>query len=104
MSVIFSTLKKVLFWSYERGSWQYDVMCVLILAFIFALPSGYFQSRPTPIQIRSNEIARTENISVEQAIQSYMVSKYGADVKISRIRMVTDSAGNVEAYLVWEKD
>jgi len=24
-----------LFWTYDRGSWQYDVMVILILAFIW---------------------------------------------------------------------
>jgi hypothetical protein len=105
MNLVFSTLKKVLFWSYERGSWQYDVMCVLILAFIFALPSVYFHSRnPRPIQISSHEIVKKDNQSIEDTIGSYVMSKYGSDVKISRIQTVTDSSGQVEAYLVWEKN
>jgi len=107
MKIIFSTLKKVLFWSYERGSWQYDVMCVLILAFIFALPSAYFHSRPynpRPIHIASEEIAETENTPIEQTIESYISSRYGPDVKISRIEAIKDTSGRVEAYLVWEKN
>ena len=28
------------FWTYERGTWQYDVMVILILAFIFVTPRG----------------------------------------------------------------
>jgi hypothetical protein len=35
------------FWSYERGSWQYDVICAVILAFIFVTPSSWFHDRPT---------------------------------------------------------
>jgi hypothetical protein len=50
LKIILTTLKKILFWSYERGSWQYDIMCVLILAFIFLSPNRLFQrggeSRP----------------------------------------------------------
>jgi len=53
-----STLRKVgskiklvvtrsIFWSYERGSWQYDVICVVILAFIFLSPRSWFNDRPT---------------------------------------------------------
>lgn len=104
MNILFSTLKKVLFWSYERGSWQYDVMCVIILAFIFALPSAYFHSRPRPIHIMSEEIVKRDNQSIEETIGSYVSSKYGSDVKISRIQTVTDSSGRVEEYLVWEKN
>jgi hypothetical protein len=35
------------FWSYERGSWQYDVICAVILAFIFITPSSWFHDHPT---------------------------------------------------------
>jgi len=36
-----------IFWSYERGSWQYDIICAVILAFIFLTPRSWFQDRPT---------------------------------------------------------
>ena len=36
-----------IFWSYERGSWQYDIICAVILAFIFITPSSWFHDRPT---------------------------------------------------------
>ncbi len=39
-------IKKAIFWSYERGSWQYDVICVVILAFIFLTPTNWFHDRP----------------------------------------------------------
>ncbi|GAB4240382.1 MAG: hypothetical protein Kow00109_15500 [Acidobacteriota bacterium] len=35
--------RKVLFWSYPRGSWQYDILCALILAFIFLTPKHIFR-------------------------------------------------------------
>jgi hypothetical protein len=40
-------LKNVLLWSYERGTWQYDVLCLLILAFIFLTPSNWFTRSST---------------------------------------------------------
>lgn len=39
-------IKRAIFWSYERGSWQYDIICVLILAFIFLTPARWFHDRP----------------------------------------------------------
>jgi len=58
LNIILTTLKKILFWSYERGSWQYDVMCVLILAFIFLAPNKWFQSQnpPTPLTVREAKL------------------------------------------------
>ena len=53
-----STLRKVgskiklvvtrsIFWAYERGSWQYDLICLVILSFIFLSPRAWFNDRPT---------------------------------------------------------
>ena len=44
MGILLATLKKILFWSYDRGSWQYDILCVLILAFIFFGPNSVFHN------------------------------------------------------------
>ncbi len=40
-------LGRSVFWSYERGTWQYDVIVAGILAFIFLTPRSFFQDRPT---------------------------------------------------------
>ena len=45
MGFILSTLKKGFFWSYPRTSWQWDVLCVLILVFIFLTPKSWFENR-----------------------------------------------------------
>ncbi len=37
-------MKNVINWNYERGSWQWDVLCLLILAFIFLTPKPWFYS------------------------------------------------------------
>jgi hypothetical protein len=39
---LFGVAKKILFWSYGRTSWQYDVLSALILAFIFLTPPVWF--------------------------------------------------------------
>lgn len=31
-------VSRVLFWRYRRGGWQYDILCILILLFIFLVP------------------------------------------------------------------
>ena len=37
-------LIKLFFWRYGRSAWQYDVLCLLILAFIFLTPQRWFQN------------------------------------------------------------
>jgi hypothetical protein len=50
MNIVFATFKKILFWCYDRGTWQYDLLCVAILAFIFLAPNWIFNTtgRSTP--------------------------------------------------------
>jgi hypothetical protein len=103
MKLILSTLKKILFWSYDRGSWQYDVMCVLILAFIFFSPNRLFQSRVSagPIIVRGAEIGPVDPNNLEQAIKTYL-EKPGHPVIISRIEKAEDSSGET-TYVVYQK-
>lgn len=42
---------KLVFWDHSRGSWQYDVMVGLILAFIFLMPREIFRDQPKPPNI-----------------------------------------------------
>ena len=39
-------LNRVFFWSYERGTWQYDVAVILILIFVLATPTRWFHDQP----------------------------------------------------------
>jgi hypothetical protein len=45
------TLGRFIFWDFPRGSWQYDVMVGLILAFIFLTPRVVFQDQPRPASV-----------------------------------------------------
>jgi hypothetical protein len=40
-------VSRSLLWSYERGTWQYDVMVIVILAIIFLTPRAWYDDRPT---------------------------------------------------------
>jgi len=35
-------MKNVINWSYERASWQWDILCILIMCFIFLTPKEWF--------------------------------------------------------------
>lgn len=37
---------RLLFWDYPRGSWQYDIIVALIVAFIFLTPRDVFRDQP----------------------------------------------------------
>lgn len=44
MTFITDTVKKAVFWTYPRTSWQWDVLCVLCLIFIFLTPKTWFDN------------------------------------------------------------
>jgi hypothetical protein len=43
---LWRTLRSAILWSYKRGSWQYDIMVGLILAFVFLTPRSWFRDQP----------------------------------------------------------
>jgi len=49
---IWSKIKLVcvrsVFWTYRRGSWQYDIIVLVILAFIFLTPRWWYTPQPPP--------------------------------------------------------
>ncbi|HEY8056430.1 MAG TPA: hypothetical protein VIE13_11030 [Terriglobales bacterium] len=48
MSSLKTKLASYLWWSYPRGSLQYDIMVAIILGFIFLTPRHYFRDQPRP--------------------------------------------------------
>ena len=44
MGFLSTSTKRVFFWTYPRTSWQWDVLCVLILVFIFLTPKSWFEN------------------------------------------------------------
>ena len=41
-----NALKRFILWDYKRTSWQYDVMVLAILVFVFAVPREVFRDQP----------------------------------------------------------
>ena len=41
-------LGSVILWSYDRGTFPYDVMCAAILLFVFLTPGSVFHDQPAP--------------------------------------------------------
>ena len=43
-------MKNVINWNYERASWQWDVLCLVIVAFIFLTPKAWFEQERNRLQ------------------------------------------------------
>src|SRR6476646_5393187 len=117
MSRIGRTLKGYLFWTYTRGSFHYDVMVTLILAFIFIAPHfidfkdkpGARLPHPTDIvasadgkmyQVDASTVDAQDEGMVRVNFQRVLRPIAGA-VTVERVEQVRDSAGHVVAYRGW---
>jgi hypothetical protein len=115
-------VKNVLLWSHERGSWQYDILCLLIVATIFVVPSRYFGDRDrlpamqanagkqiasnavwTKIEIKRSELQDflikenkiTLMNSPQSALQLYLRDRFQRDVTELRHETFKDSDGQL---------
>jgi hypothetical protein len=61
MRAFWRAIGRVFFWSYERMTWQYDVMVALIVVFVLLTPRHWFHDQPRPVasvQLVSQDIGR----------------------------------------------
>lgn len=65
MSAVLRIFKNLFFWSYGRSTWQYDVLCVLILVFVFLTPKAWFdQGEPLRRKGHQNGFAAASKLLV----------------------------------------
>ena len=117
-------LKSYFYWTYPRGSFHYDVMVTLILAFIFITPHlwdyGDKPSRVTglsqPIEVMSDGghgmiiTVRASDVDVEPAAPDAVVRRSlrkavepvtGDAVFVERWELSRDEHGNPLTWKVW---
>ena len=51
---------RILFWTYPRGGWQYDIVSALILAFIFLTPPSFFDGSIFEREQIASDIVQSE--------------------------------------------
>jgi hypothetical protein len=100
-----ATLKKIFFWNYARNTWQWDLLCVVFLIFIFLTPKWWFEDserlRNTLHQtvILSPEVVSSEadKGQIEQRVKA-MTGR--TKVEILAVRPVVDSEGRTRSFEV----
>lgn len=110
-------LRQIVFWNYPRGSWQYDVLAVAILAFIFLTPDVWFQDDP-----RLSSVRKVSNLSEDSTVELFWVESFavtdtlpaelnetlgtllrqrtGRELEIVNVEPSVDKKGVTRAYLV----
>lgn len=110
MKHVWRTIKGLLLWSYSRKTWQYDVLCAVILAFIFLTPKSWFETselhRPAPHQSPFTSVllaepqpvaVQADRAEVERRVRELTGQP---DARVSEVRPRRDAAGRIIAYEV----
>ena len=107
---LFTTLKKIFFWNYERNTWQWDLLCVVILIFIFLTPKSWFSSgeraqsmvHPSPVAatlILTPEVVGNEEDKgqIEQRVKALTGR---TKVEVLAVRRILDPDGRTRSFEV----
>jgi len=102
MGFLSNTAKKVVFWNYSRTSWQWDVLCVLILVFIFLTPKSWFENtefRPQRTVVLAAEVlgGQPDRSMIEQRAKEVAGRP---DSQVTRVETLRDNTGKVVGYEV----
>ena len=105
-----STIKKFFLWNYARNTWQWDILCVLILVFIFLTPKSWFEgSERDPTRAHQNPTTATlllglevvDNESDTASLRQRVRTLSGrSDAEIVAVRKVLDRDGKTVGYQV----
>lgn len=116
------TLKGYFFWTHERGSFHYDVMVTLILAFIFITPhlwnygdrpqlskearkSILVQAEPgggLVFDVPAKELKSATGQSIEQNLTE-TVAPISGSVIVDHYAILKDSTGHTTGYRLWAR-
>jgi len=105
-------IKNVLLWSFARGTWQYDALCLLIVLTIFLVPGSYFGDRDrvksweakageTYVQAAELDVFLRRRNQIElsrapkEAMRLYLRDKLERNVAIAELKHFTSPDGKV---------
>ena len=105
-----TTLKKIFFWNYPRNTWQWDLLCVVILIFIFLTPKRWFASSELPRNMGHQSPVATmvvycpEVVAIEadkSRIEQCVKELTGrTQVEVVDVRKVVDANGKTRSFEV----
>lgn len=113
-------LWRSVFWSFRRGSWQYDLIVLVILAFIFLTPREFFGDQPRPPVVRqmqelgdspSSMVFWVDSASVpsdsdeerDARLKELLHQRSGRSLEIVSVERSSDPEGVLQAYIVYAR-
>lgn len=90
------TLKDIILWRYERASWQWDLLCLLIMLFIFLTPKTWFDKRDTLATQTSRLIVKAKDFSPDRNNLEKFVREETGNPKAEIIKLSERTGANGE--------
>lgn len=103
-------LRKLFFWNYARNTWQWDLLCVVILIFIFLTPKSWFEKSERGARVSHQNPAVTrllvgpelvdnaeDKARMEQVVRDLTGRQ---DAQVIEVRKVVDKQGKTRGYEV----
>ena len=117
---LWGALRPTVFWSYRRGSWQYDLIVVGILAFIFLTPRDLFRDQPRPPSVQQiadlsdgkgtvvfwvepSVIDDTPAEELNEKLRRLLRQRQDKNLRIIAKQPTKDTEGKVRGYLVYAR-
>jgi len=66
MRSLWRGIVRTIFWSYERGSWPYDLAVILIIIFVLLTPRAWFRDQPQPVTAARSSIKLVNDDALNQ--------------------------------------
>src|SRR5690242_4877391 len=108
--------RKLIFWEFPRGSWQYDLVVAAILVFIFATPRSWFGDQPRAANIvLISENHGSQQLFLESALLAdvpessrpamaaeLIRKRTGKRTRVSRVEPIRDEAdGELRGFIAY---
>jgi hypothetical protein len=116
-------MKRLLLWTFERGSFQWDIMCLLILAFLFLIPRDTFHDVPDFMKMPATGLVRTtqkdgntiftsklhtprflDSDETRKVAVGMLEHTLGVSLDHPRVQPIRDWTGRVIGYAIWMKE
>ena len=73
MRTLWRGLVRTIFWSFERGTWPYDVAVAIIVLFVLLSPRSWFHDRPPLGPPPSPAMVQLRGVDSNDTIETYRV-------------------------------
>ena len=116
----FKEVKRFILWDFARGTWQYDVMVAVILAFIFLTPRELFRDQARIFSASNiamlpadhgNNVFWIEPELLDGTLEPQRLSKIAEMLKsktgknqvVTRVETIYDSDKDVKGYMAFTR-